>query len=102
MGWKQSRKGRVQQNAVDMLASIPDELIGSCIYNALKMGGGILIGQTRNRQAVSVKLYEGGESSPPQYANNSDELLELFMDLIDYQRKQIGPENTQNGSGATK
>lgn len=60
-------------------------------------GGGLMIGQTRNRTAVTIRLYEPGEIPETVYANTSEELKERLAELLDYLRAKIPPPPAQSG-----
>lgn len=91
MGWKSTKAGRVMQDATNILATLPDELLAACVFNAILAGGGLMIGQTRNRTAVTIRLYEPGEIPETVYANTSEELKERLAELLDYLRAKIPP-----------
>lgn len=87
MGWKTTRTNREMLGAMDIWQAVPDELLGSCVYYSLVLGGGLLIGQNKAKTAISVKLFEPNESSPPQYANTDAEILTVLGDLQEYLAK---------------
>ena len=60
MGWKSTKAGRVMQDATNILATLPDELLAACVFNAILAGGGLMVGQTRKPTAVNIRLYEPG------------------------------------------
>ena len=97
MGWKSTKAGRVMQDATNILATLPDELLAACVFNAILAGGGLMIGQTRNRTVVTIRLYEPGEIPETVYANTSEELKERLAELLDYLRAKIPPPPAQSG-----
>ena len=97
MGWKSTKAGMVMQDATNILATLPDELLAACVFNAILAGGGLMIGQTRNRTAVTIRLYDPGEILETFYANTSEEPKERLAELLDYLRTKTPPPPAQSG-----
>lgn len=101
MGWKTTSKTREMQDAAKIWSVADDTLIGSILHLAIKQGGGVLFGQNRAGTAISVTLYEPGEKNPPQYANTTDELFIVLVDLYNYVHQKVKGEPPPEAPGGT-
>lgn len=84
MGFKNPTKAKNLITAHDIFMGIPDELLGALVSKALKKGCSIQIGQTRSRNALTIRFYEPGESPTTQYCNSHEEASNLAIELLAY------------------
>lgn len=84
MGFKNPKKAKNLTTAYDLFQAIPDEMLGALVAKALKKGCSVQIGQTRNFNALTLRLYERGETPTTQYVNSETEAAELFVEVIAY------------------
>lgn len=84
MGFKNPTKAKNLTTAYDIFMAIPDEMLGALVAKSLKKGCSIQIGQTRNRNALTIRFYEPGETPTTQYCNSHEEASNLAVELLAY------------------